>query len=176
MQMSRICQELGNYTTSKLTLWSISSLLVAIRVKIYSILWKFFVGWIRSLTNIPSDISGHNHTLLRVPRELTLYHSVSYYCLLENLVFVHAFLFITMLCITTRYIAARYLRHPCRALLIKYVIWFSFQVVVTIACSNVYTVVLAYLFIPLFAALNWVILLRDNVVLNSNSRIEFERD
>ena len=72
----------------------------------------------------------------------------------------------TLISILSRYLAARYLNHPFRRTLIKYIIWCSVQCLLTALCSTVYTWLLMVLVVPLIGLINWILLLRDTSLLS----------
>ena len=79
-----------------------------------------------------------------------------------------------LLSILTRYLAARYLNHPFKRTLIKYIIWLGIQLVVVAICSTIYTFIFTSVVYPFFLIVDWFVLLRDNLklsrVLKSNLR------
>ena len=76
--------------------------------------------------------------------------------------------------ILSRYLAARYLNHPFKRTLIKYIIWCLVQCISILFCSTSYTWVFLFLFVPIFGITNLILLLRDTSflsrVLRSNLR------
>ena len=83
-------------------------------------------------------------------------------------------LLLVLLCILTRYLATRYLNHPFKRTLYKYIAWLVVQCIIIVICSNIYTVIFMYFIFPVFCFINWFVLLRDNLflsrVLKSNLR------
>ena len=75
-------------------------------------------------------------------------------------------LLLVLLCILTRYLATRYLNHPFRRTLYKYVAWLVVQCIIIVICSNIYTVIFMYFIFPVFCFINWFVLLRDNLFLS----------
>ena len=80
----------------------------------------------------------------------------------------------TLLSILTRYLSARYLNHPFKKTLAKYLTWLGFQILMIAVCSSIYTVIAVYLIFPVLSLVNWLVLLRDirilSRVLRSNLR------
>ncbi|KAI6660543.1 hypothetical protein LOD99_14127 [Oopsacas minuta] len=71
----------------------------------------------------------------------------------------------TFLSILTRYLAARYMNHTFKRTLIKYIIWLSVQLLIVSVCSTLYTFILSFLLFPLLAVINWLVVLRDSLIL-----------
>ena len=70
-----------------------------------------------------------------------------------------------LLSVLTRYLAARYLNHPFRRTLVNYLIWLMVEFFLIVCSSTPYTVVFSFLIEPLFGIINWLVLLRDNLIL-----------
>ena len=85
-------------------------------------------------------------------------------------IYILAFLLFVCLSILTRYLAARYFNHPFRTILIKYLVWLSVQFLIVCLCSTKYTLVFSFILFPLLSIINWLVLLRDNRLLNRNLR------
>ena len=109
----------------------------------------------------------------------TYYHFLKYFqnpywIVLENLSYSLFLLFFIVLSILTRYLSARYLIHPFRRTLCKYILWYIFQFVIIALVSNVYTYIFSFLIFPIFGIANWIILYKDTSklshVLSSNLR------
>ena len=107
----------------------------------------------------------------------TLIHMYSYpyIILLHNTItFILFTLLLVLLCILTRYLATRYLNHPFKRTLYKYIAWLVVQCIIIVICSNIYTVIFMYFIFPVFCFINCFVLLRDNLflsrVLKSNLR------
>ena len=83
-----------------------------------------------------------------------------------NLIFFSIFLRFVLLSILTRYLAARYLNHSFKKTLIKYIIWLTVQLFIVALCSTLYTLILSFLIFPFLAVINWLVLLRDNIILS----------
>ena len=92
----------------------------------------------------------------------------------NTITFILITLLLVLLCILTRYLATRYLNHPFKITLYKYIAWLVVQCIIIVICSNIYTVIFMYLIFPVFCFINWFVLLRDNLflsrVLKSNLR------
>ena len=80
--------------------------------------------------------------------------------------FVLFFLLFLLLSILTRYLAARYLNHPFKRTLIKYIVWFVIELSIAAICSTIYTIVITAVVYPFLLIVNWVVLLRDNLKLS----------
>ena len=97
-----------------------------------------------------------------------------YLILLYSINFILFTLQFVLLCILTRYLATRYLNHPFKRTLYKYIAWLVVQCIIIVICSNIYTVIFMYFIFPVFRFMNWFVLLRDNLflsrVLKSNLR------
>ena len=89
------------------------------------------------------------------------------FCLISySLEFVLFFLLFDLLSILTRYLAARYLNHPFKRTLIKYLVWFVIESFIVAICSTIYTFVISLAVYPFLLIVNWVVLLRDNIKLS----------
>ena len=84
----------------------------------------------------------------------------------QNVPALLSLMLLTLISILSRYLAARYLNHPFRRTLIKYIIWCSVQCLLTALCSTVYTWLLMVLVVPLIGSINWILLLRDTSLLS----------
>ena len=83
-----------------------------------------------------------------------------------NSIFFSIFLRFVVLSILTHYLAARYLNHSFKRTLIKYIIWLTVQLFIVALCSTLYTLIVSFLIFPLLAVINWLVLLRDNIILS----------
>ena len=105
---------------------------------------------------------------------LRLMYLFPYLIILYGISIILFTLLLVLLCILTRYLATRYLNHPFRRTLYKYIAWLVVQCIVIVICSNIYTIIFMYFIFPLFCFINWFVLLRDNLflsrVLKSNLR------
>ena len=101
------------------------------------------------------------------------YHTPSLIIMYNTEVMIYMSLF-TLLSILTRYLSARYLNHPFKKTLAKYLTWLGFQILMIAVCSSIYTVIAVYLIFPVLSLVNWLVLLRDirilSRVLRSNLR------
>ena len=84
---------------------------------------------------------------------------------LQNLKYFIGFLWLILISILTRYLAARYLNHPFNKTLYRYIVWISVQFCVVAFCSNKFTFIFSIFAFPLLSIINWLILLRDNRIL-----------
>ena len=102
------------------------------------------------------------------------FFQIPYWIVLENLSYSLFLLFFVVLSILTRYLSARYLIHPFRRTLCKYILWYIFQLVIIALVSNVYTYIFSFLIFPVLGIANWIILCKDtsklSCVLSSNLR------
>ena len=89
-----------------------------------------------------------------------------YYPLIWNVISALATMFFMLLSLTTRYLAARYLVHPFRKTLCKYITWLVIQLIILAICSTVYTIILITVISPLLSLTNWIILVRDSKILS----------
>ena len=101
-----------------------------------------------------------------------------FYIFMYAFTYFQYFLLFVLLSILTRYLAARYLNHSFKRTFLKYISWLAVQFVVVLLCSTIYTILFSLLLFPLFILINWIVLLRDNIILSrvlrSNLR-EIER-
>ena len=84
----------------------------------------------------------------------------------QNIAFYIFFLWFVLISILTRYLAARYLNHPFNKTLYRYIVWISVQFCVVAFCSNKFTFIFSYFAIALLCIINWLVLLRDNRILD----------
>ena len=84
---------------------------------------------------------------------------------LQNLTFFTGLLWIVLISILTKYLAARYLNHPFYKTLYRYIVWISVQFCIVAFCSNKFTFMFSYFAFPLLSLINWLVLLRDNRIL-----------
>ena len=89
-----------------------------------------------------------------------------YIILLYSINFILITVLLVLLCILTRYLATRYLNHPFKRTLYKYIAWLVVQCIIIVICSNIYTVIFMYFIFPVFCFINWFVLLRDNLFLS----------
>ena len=69
-------------------------------------------------------------------------------------------LHLTLLTILSRYLAMRYLNHPFKHTLIKYLIWCSIQCILIGFCATKYTWMFMVFIVPIISLTNWILLLR----------------
>ena len=87
-----------------------------------------------------------------------------YYPLICNVILGLTTILLMLLSIMTRYLAARYLVHPFRKTLCKYITWLVIQLIILAICSTVYTMILITVISPLLLITNWIILVRDSKI------------
>ena len=95
-----------------------------------------------------------------------LFYYYPYYPLIWNVISALTTTFFMLLSLMTRYLAARYLVHPFRKTLCKYITWLVIQLIILAVCSTVYTIILITVISPLFLITNWIILVRDSKILS----------
>ena len=83
----------------------------------------------------------------------------------QNLTYFNCLLWFVLISILTRYLAARYLNHPFKKTLYRYIVWISVQFCIVAFISNKYTYIVSYIAFPLLSIINWLVLLRDNRIL-----------
>ena len=88
------------------------------------------------------------------------------YILTFNAQFFLFFIQFFLISFLTRYLAARYLVHPYKKILLKYLVWFGMQTLITISCSTDYTVIFSFVLFPIISLTNWAVLLRDSLLLS----------
>ena len=86
--------------------------------------------------------------------------------LMTNFTLMFSSLLPITLAILSRYLAARYLNHPFKRTLIKYLIWCCVQCILIGFCSTTYTWIFLLLLVPIFSITNWIVLLRDTSILS----------
>ena len=69
---------------------------------------------------------------------------------------------INLISLLTTYLKKRYYVHPIRKSLIRYAVWWSFQVIILLACSNVYTIAILFTLGPALAFVNWIYLIYES--------------
>ena len=131
-----------------------------------------------------SGISGITQHLLSLPnstKQISVIHIdsncsvknwfIKYYeypsdVLFQNVCILLPLLVVTLLCIITRYLTARYLNHPFKRSIIKYILWYLFQCVLIGFCSTLYTWSFLFLLLPILFLVNWILLLRAMSILS----------
>ena len=91
-----------------------------------------------------------------------------FYIIVVNVSYFLVFLLFVSLSILTRYLAARYFNHPFRTILMKYLVWLFLQFLIVSICSTIYTLLLSFILFPLLSIINWLVLLKDNLLLCRN--------
>ena len=82
--------------------------------------------------------------------------------------------FMTLLSILCRYLAARYNRHPVHKTVRKYVLWLCAQIIIHIPGLTKYTLGVT-VFISVFIMLiDWLVLVRDSIVLRNALRLHIQ--
>ena len=117
----------------------------------------------------PAELERLNYIRSLYPLCYTHFSSIYYFPSLipvYNSIFFCIFLRFVMLSILTRYLAARYLNHSFKKTLIKYLIWLTVQLCIVALCSTTYTLIFSFLTFPLLAVINWLVLLRDSIILS----------
>ena len=89
----------------------------------------------------------------------------SYIIMYNFTVFLYLMLFF-LLSILTRYLSARYLRHPFRLTFVKYFMWYLLQVFIIAYCSTLPTFIYSFVFFPIISVIDWVVVMRDTRVLS----------
>ena len=153
-----------------------SLMILCSSVELSAILGYIICGIIQiKLSELP------NHTKLLFG-ELTCYPNIrplrlfgkQINILILSIAFWLSNLLLNLLGILSRYLAARYLNHPFKRTLIKYIIWCLLQCIFILFCSTSYTWILFVLFVPIIGIVNLILLLRDTSflsrVLRSNLR------
>ena len=115
----------------------------------------------------------HNEWLqIRSKYQCHLTYQVAHIIFFPFYIFMYAFgyfqffLLFVLLSILTRYLAARYLNHSFKRTLLKYISWLAVQFVIVLFCSTIYTIIFSLFLFPLIILLNWIVLLRDNIILS----------
>ena len=88
------------------------------------------------------------------------------YVVFYSLAYFQGFLLFLLLSILSRYLAARYLNHPFRKTLVKYISWLAVQFLIMAICSTVYTLLFSMVLFPLLILINWLVLVRDSRILS----------
>ena len=86
--------------------------------------------------------------------------------LLQNICLFLVLFAILLICILSRYLAARYLHHPFKHILVKYISWYLFQGILLAFCSTWYTWFFLILLLPIICLINWKLLQRDTSILS----------
>ena len=115
------------------------------------------------MSNRSLTLSSYNdcnvHYFLRVS-----YKFPSFIPIFQLNIFLYMLFFI-LLSILTRYLAARYLNHPFRRTLIRYVVWLVVEFFLCVCCSTLYTFIFLVFLSPFLGLLHLYVLLRDYLIL-----------
>lgn len=83
-------------------------------------------------------------------------------------------LLMVLLSFLTRFLSLRYLRHPVKPYLLRYLAWLLFQFTLIALSSNSFTFPFLFVLMPVLSIVNWFLLVRESVflsrVLNMNIR------
>ena len=141
-------------------------------VELFNLLW-FIVDYLVQLEQLPLQ---RNDTYVlefeKVFPNCSYKHLEVYflfrsgYIPLYNVNFLCFLMTFALLSILTRYLAARYLNHSFKPILIKYIVWSCVQLASVIICSTLYTLVLTVLFFPVLVSISWIVLIRDSFILS----------
>ena len=93
------------------------------------------------------------------------FYSIPLLIWFQNMVFFFGLLWLVLISILTRYLAARYLNHPFYKTLYRYIVWISVQFCIVAFCSNKSTFIFCFFAFPSLYLINWLVLLRDNRIL-----------
>ena len=93
------------------------------------------------------------------------FYSIPLLIWFQNMIFFFGLLWVVLISILTRYLAARYLNHPFYKTLYRYIVWISVQFCIVAFCSNKLTFIFCYFAFPSLYLINWLVLLRDNRIL-----------
>ena len=147
---------------------------LCIYVELIFIIWFTFSHIITSVFKLNTK---QNTTLNEIEQEysnchfrnsLTRVYFFPSYIIIVNVNYLLFFLLFVSLSILTRYLACRYLNHPFRTILIKYLVWLFLQFLIVAFCCTIYTLAFSLILFPLLSIVNWLVLLRDNRLLCRN--------
>ena len=154
-------------------------IVMCLSVELIGNIWIFISGLVLGLENnsisdsISKPITNLNPNCV-IHETFTVYYLFPYILLVFTINAILFTLSLVLLCILTRYLASRYLNHPFRKTLLRYIIWLVVQCIILLICSNMYIFVFSYFIFPVFCFINWFVLLRENLflsrVLESNLR------
>ena len=156
-------------------------IVLCISIELLGILWFTITSLIMNKLRINSK---DNRTLAKIENakfscsfrysSTYRFYNYPYLTIVININYFLISLLFVSLSLLTRYLAARYVNHPFRAIFIKYLAWLGVQSLIISVCSTDYTLPLEILLFPLLSIVNWLVLLRDNRllcrVLKSNLR------
>ena len=145
-------------------------IIMCLGVEISSILWAggymiIINGALNNATERWMKIQSH-YPHCHINPYLILFYEFPLSVISYSFEFVLFFLLFLLLSILTRYLAARYLNHPFKRTLIKYIVWFVIELSIAAICSTIYTIVITAVVYPFLLIVNWVVLLRDNLKLS----------
>lgn len=139
-------------------------------VEIFNFIWLVVSGLMKSelrspdqnMSSLHPNKSALNCTLKHMDRNF--YSNSIYVPLYEvNMIcFLSVFFLFSLL---SRYLAVRYLVHPFRSILIKYIIWFIAQVLCVAFDTTLYTAVFGYFTYPILMLISWVVFVKDSRIL-----------
>ncbi|KAI6654760.1 hypothetical protein LOD99_2639 [Oopsacas minuta] len=82
---------------------------------------------------------------------------------LDNATYI---LLMVLLSVLTRFLSLRYLRHPVRPVLMKYLAWLLLQYALIALASTIYTYPIMFLLIPSFFIINWLLFVKESLLLS----------
>ena len=140
-------------------------------VEIFNFIWlvvgilielEFKRSFDHANNSLHSDKSFPNCTLRHMDSD---FYSNSVYIPLYDVNFICFLSLFFLLSLLSRYLAVRYLIHPFKRILIKYLIWFTVQVFCVAFDTTIYTVVLGYITFPILILISWVVFVKDSLIL-----------
>ena len=69
---------------------------------------------------------------------------------------------INLISLLTTFLKKRYYVHPFRTSLIRYIVWWSFQAIILLACCTIYTLPILFILSPSLALVNWFYLIYES--------------
>ena len=131
---------------------------------LYSFLYRFIFVFSPKLNNtvnlLYNDHLYCNYNLVKFFEDIYLIFLLG--------VEMYSFLFLLfLLTILTRLLSARYLLHPVRRSIIKYLVWFLVQLLLITLASTTYTYPLYFFIIPSFAFIDLLLLVRESITLRN---------
>ena len=82
--------------------------------------------------------------------------------LLSILVAIMLCTLINLISLLTTFLKKRYYVHPFRTSLIRYIVWWSFQAIILLACCTIYTLPILFILSPSLALANWFYLIYES--------------
>ena len=135
-------------------------------IEIFNFIWLGVNGLIELEFKGASEFNGTsdhvNCTLRHMDQDFL---SISVYIPLDDVNLICFLSVFFLLALLSRYLAVRYLVHPFKRILIKYLIWLVVQVLCVAVDTTIYTVVLGYITYPILVLISWVVLVRDSLKL-----------